>query len=91
MKDLIISSSYGQTPEELVLSGNHQCYRRGEVRHLTTAAWVLANMWEVLALCLAVWIAVKHIRELNRSSRGRRTISNWFTALIKTHVLYFAA
>lgn len=77
--------------EELVIAGTHQCFRRGEVRVLTTIAWVIATMWEILALCLAVWIAVRHLRELQQFSRGRRTISNWFTALIKTHVLYFAA
>lgn len=85
-----VGSSY-LTWEELVFAGNHQCFRQGEVRVMTTIAWVLATMWEVLALCLAVWITVKHLRELRRPSRGRRTISNWFTALIKTHVLYFAA
>lgn len=77
--------------EELVLTGAHQCFHRGEVQLLTTVAWTLATIWEVLALCLAVWIVVKHSRELQRPSRRRRTIGNWFTALIKTHVLYFAA
>ncbi|KAG1782032.1 hypothetical protein EV702DRAFT_1192690 [Suillus placidus] len=77
--------------EELVLTGTHQCFRKGEVRLLTTVAWILATIWEILILCLAVWIVVKHFRELRRPSRERRTIENWFTALIKTHVLYFAA
>lgn len=85
-----IGSSYVSW-EEFVLAGTYQCVRRGEVRLLTTLAWILATIWEILALCLAVWIVVKHFRELQRPSRGRRTIGNWFTVLIKTHVLYFAA
>ncbi|KAG2366188.1 hypothetical protein BDR07DRAFT_1396806 [Suillus spraguei] len=83
--------------EELVLAGTRQCIRseeigkESEVQLLTTVAWILSTVWEVLALSLAVWIVVKHLRELPRLSRRRRTISNLFTALIKTHVLYFAA
>ncbi|KAG2359375.1 hypothetical protein BDR07DRAFT_1415271 [Suillus spraguei] len=29
-------------------------------------AWVLVTVWEVLALCLSVFIAVKHLRDLRR-------------------------
>lgn len=85
-----IGSSYVSW-EEFVLTGTHQCVQRGQVGLLTTMAWTLATIWELLALCLALWVVVKHFRELQRPSRGRRSIGNWFTALIKTHVLYFAA
>ncbi|KAG1775263.1 hypothetical protein EV702DRAFT_1119708 [Suillus placidus] len=52
--------------------------------------WILANIvWKVLALCLAVWIAVKHFREL-RQYPTRGIIQDCFTVLMKTHVSYFA-
>jgi hypothetical protein len=52
---------------------------------------VLNTVWEVLALCLSVWIAVKHFRELRRfgPSTGS-TIGDCFSVLVKSHVLYFA-
>jgi len=50
--------------------------------------WILGIAWEVLGLCLAVWVAVKHFRELQRSPRW--AVSDCFTILIKTHVSYFA-
>ncbi|KAG2355899.1 VTC domain-containing protein [Suillus spraguei] len=37
---------------------------------MDSLAWILATVWEVLALCLAVWIAVKHFRELRQHSEG---------------------
>ncbi|KAG2347943.1 hypothetical protein BDR05DRAFT_593997 [Suillus weaverae] len=75
--------------EELILSGTHQCTYEWEGNiPLDSMAWVLYIAWEILALCLAVWIAVKHFRELRRSSTGR-TIGDCFTVLMKTHVLYF--
>ncbi|KAG2341251.1 hypothetical protein BDR05DRAFT_965678 [Suillus weaverae] len=52
---------------------------------------MLNTIWEVLALCLAVWIVVKHFRDLRRlgPSTGL-TIGDCFRVLIKSHVLYFA-
>ncbi|KAG2348157.1 hypothetical protein BDR05DRAFT_957852 [Suillus weaverae] len=54
--------------------------------------WMLNTVWEVLALCLSVWIAVKHFRDLRRlgPSTGS-TIGDCFRVLIKSHVLYFAS
>jgi hypothetical protein len=51
--------------------------------------WVLGTVWEVFALCLAVWIAVKHFRDLRRHST-RGIIRDSFTVLVQTHVNYFA-
>ncbi|KAG2354753.1 hypothetical protein BDR07DRAFT_1545945 [Suillus spraguei] len=43
--------------------------------------WVLNTVWEVLALCLSVWIAVKHFRDLRRFSQSTGTTSgDCFTA-----------
>jgi hypothetical protein len=51
-------------------------------------AWIITTVWEILALSLAVWIAVKHLRELRRHSAGG-IIRDSFTVLIKSHVIYF--
>jgi hypothetical protein len=56
---------------------------------LASVTWVLGIVWEVLALCLAVWIAVKHFRELRQHST-RGMIVDCFTALVQSHVSYFA-
>jgi preprotein translocase subunit SecG len=75
-----------QISEEFILSGTHMCgYLEGDTVSLSLMTWVSSTAWAVLALCLAVWIAVKH---LQRPS----TPAGWafFTAVIKTHVFYFA-
>jgi hypothetical protein len=83
----------GQTPEELILSGIHVCAYgyEGDTLLLTSIVWMLNTIWEVLALCLSVWIAVKHFRDLRRlgPSTGS-TIGDCFRVLIQSHVLYFA-
>jgi len=78
--------------EEFVLSGTYQCIVNyaGDSMFLGNTAWVLATVWEVLALCLAIWIAVKHFRELRPHSTGGM-ISDCFTVLVQTHVSYFAS
>ena len=80
----------GRIPVEVVLSGTHLCIGENNDRFQTAEILMLVIVWEVLALCLAVWISVKHFRELRRSPGGR-TIRDFFTVLVKTHVLYFAA
>jgi hypothetical protein len=77
--------------EEFVLSGTYQCmigYTEDSL-FLASMTWILATVWEVLALCLAVWIAVKHFRELRRCST-RSIIGDCFAVLIQAHVSYFA-
>jgi hypothetical protein len=77
----------------MILSGTYMCgYEfEGDVQLLTAMNWMLFIVWEVLALCLSVWIAVKHFRDLRRlgPSTGS-TIGDCFRVLIKSHVLYFA-
>ncbi|KAG2338074.1 hypothetical protein BDR05DRAFT_728213 [Suillus weaverae] len=77
--------------EEAVLSGTYQCMigYPGDVLLFISIAWILGIAWEVLALCLAVWIAVKHFRELRQHST-RGIIRDCFTVLMQTHVSYFA-
>ncbi|KAG1779126.1 hypothetical protein EV702DRAFT_1195641 [Suillus placidus] len=77
--------------EELILSGTYMCtYDMGTSELLITMIWILNIIWEVLALCLALWVSVKHFRERSRSSAGR-TVGDCFAVLIKTHMLYFAS
>jgi hypothetical protein len=78
-------------PEESIISGTYQCtigYRE-DITLLVSVCWILSTAWEILALCLVVWIAVQHFRELRQQSAAGM-IRNCFTVLIKTHVLYFA-
>ncbi|KIK42656.1 hypothetical protein CY34DRAFT_131634 [Suillus luteus UH-Slu-Lm8-n1] len=79
--------------EELILSGMYMCSYNyeGDVQLLISMVWILNTVWEVLALCLSVWIAVKHFRDLRRlgPSTGS-TIGDCFRVLIQSHVLYFA-
>ncbi|KAG2341202.1 hypothetical protein BDR05DRAFT_965555 [Suillus weaverae] len=80
--------------EELVLSGTYMCNYgyEADVRLLASVIWMLVTLWEIIALCLSVWIAVKHFRDLRRlgPSTGL-TIGDCFRVLIKSHVLYFAS
>ncbi|KAG2051469.1 hypothetical protein BDR06DRAFT_973785 [Suillus hirtellus] len=61
----------------------------GDSLFVNFMSFILVTVWEVLALCLAVWIAVKHFRELRRHAT-RGVIGDCFTVLMKTHVGYFA-
>ncbi|KAG2338071.1 hypothetical protein BDR05DRAFT_728610 [Suillus weaverae] len=77
--------------EEFVLSGTYQCisnYQRDTI-YLDIMTWILSTVWEVLALCLAVWIAVNHFHELRQHS-ARGVTGGYFMVLMKTHVSYFA-
>ena len=81
-----------QIPEEFILSGNYMCSDEGGNELMVSITWILDTVWEIVALCLAVWIAVKHFRELRRfgSSTGS-VVGDCFTVLIKTHMFYFAS
>ncbi|KAG1786335.1 uncharacterized protein HD556DRAFT_1531122 [Suillus plorans] len=82
--------------EEFILSGTYMCdfgYREDlNSELLISMIWVLNTVWEVLALCLSVWIVVKHFRDLRRLSPSTGlAIGECFRVLIKSHVLYFAS
>jgi len=61
----------------------------GNAQFLTEITWILGFAWEALALSLAVWITVKHFRELQRTST-EWAIGDCYTILMQTHVFYFA-
>jgi len=80
--------------EELILSGAYMCEYsfKGDVQLLISMLWVLYTIWEVLALCLSFWIAVKHFRDLRRlGPLTGLTIRDCFRVLVKSHVLHFAS
>lgn len=76
--------------EELVLSGCYLCHYNfeGVDELLISMTWILCTVWEVSILCLAVWIVVKHFREVQQLSTGG-TITNCFMVLTKIHMIYF--
>jgi hypothetical protein len=76
--------------EEFIFSGTHQCgvILEGDAGFMTQMTWILGTAWEVLALCLAIWIVIMHFRELRRSS-AEWAFGDCFAVLIKTHVFYF--
>lgn len=86
---VVIAASSRISGVEIVISGTYQCGFTGGNQHLITETWILTFVWEVLTLCLAVWIAVKYLRELQRPLSARSTLGNYFKVLIKTHVFYF--
>ncbi|KAG2040665.1 hypothetical protein BDR03DRAFT_97821 [Suillus americanus] len=79
--------------EEMILFGTYICEYSYEedIQLLDSIVWTLNTVWEALALCLSIWIAVKHFRGLQRlgPSTGS-TIGDCFRVLIKSHLLYFA-
>ncbi|KAG2365563.1 hypothetical protein BDR07DRAFT_630967 [Suillus spraguei] len=88
----VIITTMNDPGEELILSGTHVCSINypENILLLDSIAWIFGTMWEVFALCLAVWITVKHFRELRQHSAGG-IIRDCFTVLMKTHMLYFAS
>ncbi|KAG2099899.1 uncharacterized protein F5147DRAFT_655732 [Suillus discolor] len=84
----------GQIPEELILSGTYMCDYGfgGDNQLLNSMVWMLDTVLEVLALCLSVWVAVKHFRDLRRLDPSTGSIiGDCFRVLMKSHVLYFAS
>ncbi|KAG2107445.1 uncharacterized protein F5147DRAFT_837372 [Suillus discolor] len=78
--------------EEVILSGTYQCTLHPiGGQFLSTGAWIIlgTTAWEIVVLCFVVRIAVKHFRELRRYSTGG-IVGDYFTVLMKSHIVYFA-
>ncbi|KAG2106603.1 uncharacterized protein F5147DRAFT_837831 [Suillus discolor] len=85
---------YDIPAEELILSGKYICdyVYGGDNKFFLSMVWMLNTVWEVLALCLSIWVAVKHFRELRRlGPSAGSAIGDCFKVLIQSHVLYFAS
>ncbi|KAG1810008.1 uncharacterized protein HD556DRAFT_20695 [Suillus plorans] len=90
----IIVLKYDVVLAELILSGIHMCSQEfeGDTQLLMSMVWILNTVWEVFALCLSVWIAAKHFRDLRRlGPLTGSTIGDCFRVLLESHVLYFAS
>ncbi|KAG2111313.1 uncharacterized protein F5147DRAFT_103245 [Suillus discolor] len=90
----IIGLKYDFVLEEVILYGIHMCADGSErdSQLLISMVWMLNTVWEVLALCLSVWIAAKHFRDLRRLGPWTgSTIGDCFRVLMESHVLYFAS
>ncbi|KAG1810139.1 uncharacterized protein HD556DRAFT_30025 [Suillus plorans] len=81
--------------EVFILFGIAQCasdFQEGSDNLLLALmTWILPAVWEVLALCLAIRIAFKRLRELQRPLTGWLDVRDCFAVLTKTHVIYFAS
>ncbi|KIK38466.1 hypothetical protein CY34DRAFT_15025 [Suillus luteus UH-Slu-Lm8-n1] len=92
----LITVLYLVIPGVYVLSGTHQCllsyYPEGKTPLLIGGDWdyVTGLIWEIITLSLAVWIVIKHFRELRRQEL-RWNVRGCFAVLIQTHLFYFAA
>jgi hypothetical protein len=84
--------THGHLPEEAVLSGYHTCTTKIDIHmmYLTYESVISTTVWEVLTLFLALWIVIKHFRELRQSPTGL-TIGDCLRVLIESHVFYFVA
>ncbi|KAG1793594.1 uncharacterized protein HD556DRAFT_462275 [Suillus plorans] len=73
--------------EELILSGISRCfdYTNPAAVYLTHETLIPTLVWEMLALCLALWIVIKHFCEV----RQMPTAGGSFMVLIKGHVVDF--
>lgn len=90
---VMVAIAASHTPgEEYILSGTYQCTYvwEGNARTIDSMAWALYTIWESLALCFALRIAVKHFRGLQRPS-NIWTIEDLITVLMKTHAAYFVS
>jgi len=89
MGALSISGSCDEQ-DVLVLSNTyHYCVYEAYSK-IVVETWILNTVWQILALCLAVWVTATHFRGLQQQSRGW-SAGDCFGVLIKTHVLYFSA
>ncbi|KAG2034977.1 hypothetical protein BDR03DRAFT_1012985 [Suillus americanus] len=90
---VLLAIGMGRASEEVFISfGTYQCTVSydGDVQILKAMPWILSMAWEILALCLASWIAVNHFRELQRHSAGG-IIGDFVTVLMKSHLIYFSS
>jgi hypothetical protein len=89
---MIVISNLGVSSQEAVLSGYHTCTTKIDIHmmYLTYESVISTTVWEVLTLFLALWIVIKHFRELRQSPTGL-TIGDCLRVLIESHVFYFVA
>jgi hypothetical protein len=79
-------------PEEYILDGRRICLSDPDPDKvdLFYERMIPTAIWEILASVLALWVVIKHFRELRKSATGS-TIGDCFTVLTKSHAFYFGA
>lgn len=87
---MTVIGNIGVSGVEKILSGNRQCFENmsAEDARLNAETTVPTTVWEILALCLAVWIVIKHFCELKKSRTGTN-IRECLMVLMRGHILYF--
>jgi hypothetical protein len=82
--------THARITEELILSGISQCF----TEYINQAAIFIVHetliptlIWEILALCLALWIVIKHFCEVRQMPTGGDPFI--MMVLIKGHLLDF--
>lgn len=90
---VVAAVSFSNTSgEELILSGTYQCsYSSTGDPYLVLVIYILNTVWEVFALCLAIWIAVKQFRGSGLRQFRTSTLGDCLRELIKSHVFYFGS
>ncbi|KAG1867239.1 hypothetical protein DFJ58DRAFT_769103, partial [Suillus subalutaceus] len=90
---LMVIGTRGISTQETTLSaGYHICIIEFDTSmiNLDYESLVSTAAWEILNLFLAVWIVIRHFREL-RQSTIELTIGDYFRILIESHTFYFLA
>ncbi|KAG2124231.1 hypothetical protein DEU56DRAFT_917104 [Suillus clintonianus] len=89
---MTVIGNLGFSGGEAVLSGFHMCIFEldASANDLNDDMLIPTATWEILVFFLAVWIVIKHFRELRQLHRGS-TIGDCFTVLIQSHAWYFLA
>ncbi|KAG2060030.1 hypothetical protein BDR06DRAFT_1017493 [Suillus hirtellus] len=87
---MTLIGNIGASGVENILSGHRRCSENmsAEDIRLNAEITVPTTVWEILALCLAAWIVIKHFRELKKSQAGAN-IGECFMVLMRGHTLYF--
>ncbi|KAG2048638.1 hypothetical protein BDR06DRAFT_754405 [Suillus hirtellus] len=83
----------GVSAGEFIALGYHLCLTIDDFSDrldLSYESLISTAIWEILAFILAVWIVIKHLRELRQSPTGS-TIGDCFIILIQSHAFYFVA
>ncbi|KAG1785685.1 uncharacterized protein HD556DRAFT_1450445 [Suillus plorans] len=89
---MMVIANLGVSSQKAVLSGFHTCITNidTDTMNLIYESVISTVVREILVLFLAVWIVIKHFRELRQSPTGS-TIGDCFTILIESHTFYFLA
>ncbi|KIK37320.1 hypothetical protein CY34DRAFT_15800 [Suillus luteus UH-Slu-Lm8-n1] len=89
---IMVMANIGVSAEEFILDGRRMCLYDPDAEQLDLSdeSLISTAIWEILASALALWIVIKHFRELRTCATGS-IIGDCFAVLIKSHAFYFVA